>query len=97
MFSNSGFDQSLSLQQNIYYVVLIAIDIIFLIAKHWCLLSRPRSLNIFKKERHSFEKTPKELIDKFTNFTELNSFFCSVMRSSYLLLFRSTFVWRLDS
>ena len=22
-----------------------------------------RSLNIFKKERHSFEKTPKELID----------------------------------
>ena len=96
MFSNSGFDQSLSLQQNIY-VVLIAIDIIFLIAKYWCLLSRPRSLNIFKKERHSFEKTPKELIDKFTNFTELNCFFCSVMRSSYLLLFRSTFVWRLDS
>jgi hypothetical protein len=41
------------------------IDIIFLIVKYWWVLSRHRSLNISKKGWHSFEKTPKELIDKF--------------------------------
>ena len=49
----------------------MAMDINFLMQYFMCLSSRPRSFNISKKVSHSFEKTPKELIDKFTNFTDL--------------------------
>ena len=37
----------------------------------FCLSSKPKSFNIFKKTSHSFEKTPKELADTCTNLTDL--------------------------
>ncbi len=46
---------------------------------------------------HSFEKTPKALIDKLINLTVLKWSFCCVIRSLYLSLLRSTLFWRLDS
>ena len=49
----------------------MAMDIIFVMQYFLCLPSKPRSFNISKKASHSFEKTSKELIDKFTNLTDL--------------------------
>ena len=42
----------------------MAMDIIFPMQYFLCLSSKRRSFNISKKASHSFEKTPKELIDK---------------------------------
>ena len=42
----------------------MAMDIIFPMQYFLCLSSKRRSFNMSKKASHSFEKTPKELIDK---------------------------------
>ena len=75
----------------------MAMDIIFLTQRFCCFLSRPTSFNIFINVLHSFEKTPKALIDKLINLTVLKWSFCCVIRSLYLSLLRSTLFWRLDS
>ena len=35
------------------------------------------------KVEHSLPKTPRELIERFTNFTELKCSFCSLINSLY--------------
>ena len=46
----------------------MAMDIIFPMQYFLCLSSKRRPFNISKEASHSFEKTPKELIDKFANY-----------------------------
>ena len=61
----------------------MAMNIIFPMQYFLYLSSRPRSLNVSKKVSHPFEKTPKELIDKFTNFTDLLWFFYNEIYISF--------------
>ena len=56
----------------------MAMDIIFPKQYFLCLSLKPRLFNISKKASHSYDKTPKELIDKFTNLRSLyNEIFVS--------------------
>ena len=71
MFNNSGFVHSLfrqhknivrrsnGIRRHLFYAVMLLLFI------------HPIVSNISKKVKHSLSNTPRELIDKFTNLTEL--------------------------
>ena len=40
----------------------------------WCFLLKPMFTNISMRKEHSLQKIPRELIDKFTNLTDLKLF-----------------------
>ena len=43
------------------------------------------------KVEHSLLKTPRELIERFTNFTELKCSFCSLINSLYFDFYAQRF------
>ena len=43
----------------------------------------PKSCSTFIKVEHSFAKTPRELIERLTMFTDLNFSFCSLVNAEY--------------
>ena len=67
----SGLSQFLFLQQKMQYVALMAMFIIVLITQSCCFLSMPISFIMSKNVEHSSEKMPRELMERFTNFTNL--------------------------
>ena len=75
----------------------MAIAIILLIQYLLYLSSKPISSSIFKKVELSLAKTPKELIEIFTNLTLLKYFRCCFTSSLYLMFFLLMFDSRFDS
>ena len=67
----TGLSQFLFLQQKVWYVALMTMFIIFLIIWSCCFLSMPMPFTMSKTVEHSSEKTPRELLEIFTNFTHL--------------------------
>ena len=97
-YISSEFDHSLFLQQKMFHEVRIAMDIILFTQNCWRCFSIPNSFNIRMKVWHSLLNTPRELIDKFINFTEENAFLFSFhSKHLYFSFFRLTLFERFDS